>query len=93
MTILVLAEHDNDALKPGVTNAVAAAQKIGGEIHVLVAGNACGGAAHAAAQVAGVTKVLLADAPHYADGSAENIAPLLVSIAKNYSHVLASASA
>lgn len=93
MTILVLAEHDNENLKPGVTNAVAAAQKIGGEIHVLVAGNTCGGAASAAAQVAGVTKVLLADAPHYADGSAENIAPLLVSIAKNYSHVLASASA
>ena len=93
MTILVLAEHDNENLKPGVTNAVAAAQKIGGEIHVLVAGSTCGGAASAAAQVAGVTKVLLADAPHYADGSAENIAPLLVSIAKNYSHVLASASA
>ena len=93
MTILVLAEHDNENLKPGVTNAVAAAQKIGGEIHVLVAGNTCGGAANTAAQVAGVTKVLLADAPHYADGSAENIAPLLVSIAKNYSHVLASASA
>ena len=93
MTILVLAEHDNENLKPGVTNAVAAAQKIGGEIHVLVAGSTCGGAANTAAQVAGVTKVLLADAPHYADGSAENIAPLLVSIAKNYSHVLASASA
>ena len=93
MTILVLAEHDNENLKPGVTNAVAAAQKIGGEIHVLVAGSTCGGAANTAAQVAGVTKVLLADAPHYADGSAENIAPLLVSIAKDYSHVLASASA
>ena len=93
MTILVLAEHDNENLKPGVTNAVAAAQKIGGEIHVLVAGSTCGGAANTAAQVAGVTKVLLADAPHYAGGSAENIAPLLVSIAKNYSHVLASASA
>ena len=93
MTILVLAEHDNENLKPGVTNAVAAARKIGGEIHVLVAGNTCGGAANTAAQVAGVNKVLLAEAPHYTDGSAENIAPLVVSIAKNYSHVLTSASA
>ncbi len=93
MTILVLAEHDNQALKPGVTNAVAAAQKIGGEIHLLVAGSACAAAATAAAQVAGVAKVLLADAPHYAGGSPENLATLLVGIAKNYSHVLASASA
>ena len=93
MTILVLAEHDNLHLKPGVTNAVAAAQKIGGEIHLLVAGNGCGGAASAAAQVAGVTKVLIADAAQYGDGIPENLAPLIVGIAKNYSHVLASASA
>ncbi len=93
MAILVLAEHDNQQLKPGVTNAVAAAQKIGGEIHLLVAGSACSGAASAAAQVAGVAKILVADAPHYAGGSPENLAPLLVGIAKNYSHLLASASA
>ena len=93
MTILVLVEHDNQGLKPGVTNAVAAAQKIGGEIHLLVAGSACAAAANAAAQVAGVAKVLLADAPHYAGGAPENLATLLVGIAKNYSHVLASASA
>ena len=93
MTILVLAEHDNNHLKPGVTNAVAAAQKIGGEIHVLVAGNACSGAATAASQLAGVTKVLVADAAHYAGGLAENLAPLLTGIANNYSHLLASASA
>jgi electron transfer flavoprotein alpha subunit len=93
MTILVLAEHDSQQLKPGVTNAIAAAQKIGGEIHVLVAGNACSGAASAAAQVTGVTKVLVADAAQYADGTPENLAPLIVGIAKNYSHVLASASA
>ena len=93
MSILVLVEHDNQALKPGVTNAVAAAQKIGGEIHLLVAGSACAAAATAAAQLAGVAKVLLADAPHYAGGSPENLALLLVGIAKNYSHVLASASA
>ncbi len=93
MTILVLAEHDNLHLKPGVTNAVAAAQKIGGEIHLLIAGSACSGAASAAAQVAGVTKVLIADAAQYGDGTPENLAPLIVGIAKNYSHVLASASA
>ena len=93
MTILVLAEHDNQQLKPGVTNAVAAAQKIGGEIHILVAGSACSAAASAAAQVAGVSKVLVADAAHYAAGLPENLAPLLVNLAKNYSHLLASASA
>ena len=93
MTNLVLAEHDNNHLKPGVTNAVAAAQKIGGEIHVLVAGNGCGGAATAASQLAGVTKVLLADSAQYAGGLPENLAPLLTGIAKNYSHLLASASA
>ena len=93
MTILVLAEHDNQQLKPGVTNAVAAAQKIGGEIHILVAGSTCSGAASAAAQVSGVAKVLVADAAHYAGGSPETLALLLVGLAKNYSHVLASASA
>ena len=93
MTILVLVEHDNQGLKPGVTNAVAAAQKIGGDIHLLVAGSGCAAAAAAAAQVAGVAKVLLADAAHYAGGSPENLATLLVGVAKEYSHVLASASA
>lgn len=93
MAILVLAEHDNQQLKPGVTNAVAAARKIGGDIHLLVAGSGCAAATAAAAQVAGVSKVLSADAAHYAGGSPENLAPLLVGMAKNYSHLLASASA
>ena len=93
MAILVLAEHDTQQLKPGVTNAVAAAQKIGGDIHILVAGSACGNAAKVAAQVAGVAKVLVADAAHFAGGSPENLATLLVGLAKDYSHVLASASA
>ena len=93
MAILVLAEHDNQQLKPGVTNAVAAAQKIGGDIHILVAGSACGNAAKVAAQVAGVAKVLVADAAHFAGGSPENLATLLVGLAKDYSHVLTSASA
>ncbi|MBL8525790.1 MAG: FAD-binding protein [Betaproteobacteria bacterium] len=93
MPILVIADHDNQHLKPGVTNTIAAAQKIGGDIHVLVAGSGCAAAATAAAAVAGVAKVLVADAAHYAGGLPENLAPLVVGIAKNYSHVLASASA
>ena len=93
MAILVLAEHDTQQLKPGVTNAVAAAQKIGGDIHILVAGSACGNAAKVAAQVSGVAQVLVADAAHFAGGSPENLATLLVGLAKDYSHVLASASA
>ena len=93
MAILVLAEHDTQQLKPGVTNAVAAAQKIGGDIHILVAGSVCGNAAKVAAQVTGVAKVLVADAAHFAGGSPENLATLLVGLAKDYSHVLTSASA
>ncbi len=93
MAILVIADHDNHHLKPGVTSTVAAAQKIGGDIHVLVAGAGCGDAAAAAAAVAGVAKVLVADAPYYAGSLPENLAPLIVSLAKNYSHVLAPASA
>jgi electron transfer flavoprotein alpha subunit len=91
--ILILAEHDNVHLKPGVTNTVAAAQKIGGDVHVLIAGSGCATAADVAARVQGVAKVLVADAPHYADGLAENLAPLVVGLAKDYTHVLAPASA
>ena len=93
MATLVLAEHDNHALKSGVTNTVAAAQKLGGEIHVLVAGHGCAAAAAAAAAMAGVGKVLAVDAAHYAGAVAENLAPLIVGLAKNYSHVLAGATA
>jgi electron transfer flavoprotein alpha subunit len=93
MAILVIAEHDNAHLKPGVTNAIAAAQQIGGDVHVLVAGANCGAAASACAAVAGVTKVLVADAAQYEKPVAENVAPLIVGLAKNYSHLLASASA
>ncbi len=93
MSILVIADHDNQHLKSGVTNAIAAAQKIGGDIHVLVAGSGCGAAASAAAAVAGVAKVLVADAAHYAGGVPENLAPLIVGLAKNYSHLLAPSSA
>lgn len=91
MTILLIAEHDNKSLKPATLNAVTAAVKLGGEIHLLVAGHNAVAVAQAASIVAGVTKVLLADAPHYADQLAENMAALIITTVKagNYSHVLA----
>jgi electron transfer flavoprotein alpha subunit len=92
MTILVIAEHDHASLKGVTRNTLAAAQKIGGEVHVLVAGSNAAAAAAEAGKLAGVTKVLLADAPHYADQGAENLAALVASLALDYSHVLAPAS-
>jgi len=92
MSILVIAEHDNAALKASTLNTVAAAQKIGGEIHVLVAGSACAAVAAAAARIAGVAKVRLADAGHYADQTAENVAALVVANAAGYTHILAPAT-
>jgi len=93
MAILVIADHDNAALKSGVTATIACAQRIGGEIHVLVAGSNCSAAASAAAAVSSVSKVLVADAPHLDSVVAENLAPLVVELAKNYSHVLFPATA
>ncbi|BDC44497.1 electron transfer flavoprotein subunit alpha/FixB family protein [Paraburkholderia terrae] len=102
MTILVIAEHDapkeaplggNAALKVATLNTVAAAQKIGGDIHLLVAGHNAQGAADAAAKVAGVSKVLLADAPQLAEGLAENVEATVLNIAEDYSHILAPATA
>ena len=92
MAILVIAEHDNASLKSATLNAVTAAAKIGGEIHVLVAGAGCGAAADAAAKVAGVAKVKVADAAHYADQTAENIAALVVANAAGYTHIVAPAT-
>ncbi|SDS75337.1 electron transfer flavoprotein subunit alpha/FixB family protein [Pseudomonas oryzae] len=93
MAILVIAEHNNSALAAATLNTVAAASQIGGDIHVLVAGQGCGAVAEAAAQVAGVAKVLRADAPAYAHQLPENLAPLIVELARNgYSHVLAPAT-
>jgi len=92
MSILVIAEHDNGTLKGATLNTVAAAAQIGGDIHLLVAGENCGAAAEAAAQVAGVSKVLLADNAAYAHQLAENIAPLVAELAAGYSHVLAPAT-
>ena len=92
MAILVLAEHDNGSVKKATLNTVAAAQKLGGDVHVLVAGHQAGEAAKAAAQVAGVAKVLHADAPQLGEFLAENVAALVASLAKGYSHVLAPAT-
>ena len=91
MTILVIAEHTNAALAAATLNTVAAAQAIGGDIHVLVAGAACG-AAEAAAKVAGVAKVLVADNAAYAHQLPENVAPLVAELGKGYSHILAAAT-
>ncbi|HDR9584411.1 electron transfer flavoprotein subunit alpha/FixB family protein [Burkholderia stabilis] len=93
MTILVIAEHDNASIKAATLNAVAAAQKIGGEVHVLVAGHGAQAAADAAAKIAGVSKVLLADAPQLEAGLAENVEATAMTVAKNYSHILAPATA
>ncbi|MEX3816229.1 electron transfer flavoprotein subunit alpha/FixB family protein [Paraburkholderia sp. BR13439] len=92
MTILVIAEHDNASIKGATLNTVAAAQKIGGDVHVLVAGHNAHGAAEAAAKIAGVAKVLLADAPHLAEGLAENVEATVLNIAKDYSHIVAAAT-
>jgi electron transfer flavoprotein alpha subunit len=93
MAALVVAEHDTAGLKPATLNAVAAAKEIAGaDLDVLVAGKDCGPAAQAAAKAAGVRKVLLADEAAYDHGLAENVAPLVVKLAENYSHLLAAAT-
>ena len=97
MTILVIAEHDNASIRAATLNAVAAAQALGaaggGAVHVLVAGHDAQAAADAAAKIAGVSKVLLADAPHLADGLAENVEATVMNVADAYSHVVAPATA
>jgi len=97
MTALVIAEHDNATLKGSTHHTVTAAIQCGGEVHVLIAGANCGAAAQAAAQIAGVTKVLVADAAPFADGLAENVAEQVLALAGaasgNYTHILAPATA
>ena len=93
MPALVIAEHDNQQLKGGTANAVAAAAKMAGDVHVLVAGSGSRAAADAAAKLAGVSKVLHVEAAHYDGGLAENYAALVAGLAQRYSHVVASASA
>jgi len=92
MTTLVVAEHDNAALKPSTLNTAGAAAKIGQPVHVLVAGHGCAGAAEAAAKIQGVAKVRVVDAPPYAHPLAENLAALVVSMANAYSHIIAPAT-
>ena len=92
MAILVIAEHSNAALSAATLNVVTAAQKIGGDIHVLVAGAGCAAAAEAAAKVAGVSKVLVADDASLAHQLPENLAPLVAELGKSYSHILAAAT-
>ena len=91
MAVLVLAEHDNQRLKPATLNTVSAAAKLG-ETHVLIAGAGCAAAAAEAAKVAGVAKVLVADTAIFAHPLAEDLAQLLIGIAKGYTHVLAPAT-
>jgi electron transfer flavoprotein alpha subunit len=97
MTILVIAEHDNATIKGATLNTVAAAHAVskfaGGDIYVLVAGHNAQGAADAAAKIAGVSKVLLADAPQLAEGLAENVEATVLNVAKDYSHIVAPATA
>ena len=93
MTALVIAEHDNQALKGATLNTVTAAAQLGGEVHVLVAGHQAAEAAKAASQVAGVTKVIHADAPGFAHGLAENVAAQVVALAGSYSHLVFPATA
>ncbi len=92
MSILIIAEHDNDTLKGATLNTIAAAKLIGGDIEVLIAGENCAAAAEAAAKAEGVSKVLVADAAVYGHQLAENMGLLIADIGKNYSHILAPAT-
>ena len=92
MTVLVLAEHDNASLNVATLSAVAAAQGMGGDIHMLVAGERCDAVAAEAAEVGGVAKVLHADGAHLAHGLAEDLAALLAGLAGDYSHLVATAT-
>jgi electron transfer flavoprotein alpha subunit len=92
MSTLVIAEHDNTNLKPATLNTVAAANAIGGAVHILVAGNSCQSVADEAAAVDGVEKVILADDSAYENQLAESIANLIKSISTDYSHILAPAT-
>ncbi|MDB3952766.1 FAD-binding protein [Alphaproteobacteria bacterium] len=91
MTSLVLVEHDNEEIKGATLNTVAAAQALGGDIHLLVAGSECGAVVEAAAKMASVKKVLHIDSAEYKNGIAENLAPLMTRLADDYSHIFAPA--
>ena len=93
MTVLVIAEHDNQHLQAATCNAVTAAAQCAGEVHVLVAGHQAGAVAEAAARIAGVAKVLHADAPALAENLAENLAAQVLAVATPYSHIIFAATA
>ncbi len=93
MTALVIAEHDNTSIKSATLNVITAATQMGGDVHVLVAGANAGAAASAAAQIAGVAKVLHADGAQFADGLAENVAAQVLAVASGYSHIVFPATA
>ena len=92
MSVLILAEHDNKELSPGTLNTVTAGTQLDADVHVLVAGNGCSAVAEAAAKVAGVTKVRVAQAPYLENPLAEPIAGLMVALAPDYTHMIAPAS-
>jgi electron transfer flavoprotein alpha subunit len=93
MAVLVIAEHDNASIKGATLNTVTAAAQCGGDVHVLVAGHNAGAAAAAAAQIAGVSKVIHVEGEHFAHGLAENMAAQVLAIASGYSHILFPATA
>jgi electron transfer flavoprotein alpha subunit len=93
LAVLVVAEHDNASLKPATLNTVTAASQCGGEVHVLVAGQGADAAAKAAAQIAGVAKVIHVEGEHFAHGLAENMSAQIIAIAAGYSHILFPATA
>jgi len=92
MSVLVIAEHDNASLKPSTLHTVTAAKALGGTVHVLVAGHACGSVAESAARIPGLASVLCCDAPHYTHFLAESLALLVKSLAPRHTHVLAPAT-
>lgn len=92
MTVLVIAEHDHQSIKPVTLNVIAAARKIDSDVHLLVAGTDCSGAVEAASNIHGIGKVLKCDAAELSHRLAENMAPIIVDLAANYSHILAPAS-
>lgn len=93
MSVLIIAEHDNASVKGATLNTVTAALACGGDVHVLIAGSNAGAAAAAAAQIAGVAKVLHADAPGFAHGLAENVTAQVLALASGYSHIVFPATA
>ena len=92
MSILVIAEHDNEEIKASTNNVVTAATNLEGDIHVLVAGSNCSGAKDQATKISGVSKVLVADSQEYEHCLAENVADLIVAISADYTHILSPAT-